>query len=388
MAFAAAAARYWLSVYPRVRREARHWQGRAQRIPDPTLRRLALATQLQERGNLEGAAAFAVLAPRAQRARVVRAVVAFQVIYDYADTLAEQPSSNPAGNGRELHRALASALDPDTEHPHDRDDDDNDDNDDDDHDDHDYYAHSRHKDDGGYLRELVEACQSAFGALPSHASLTAHAQVAVRRIVAFQELAHGGEDGDGATGDNGDNGDHEDAWQAFSQWAAAQTPQGSGLQWWETAAGAASSLLIFALIACAAEPSVSEGEIAAIEQAYFPWIGGLHLLLDSLVDRADDVRAGRYSLVEHYSSPRELAERLRAIAAEALCAAGALPHSSQHELILAAMASYYLTQPAASSPEGAPARAEILATLGERAMPTMRMLRARRSRRGRRRESL
>jgi tetraprenyl-beta-curcumene synthase len=375
VAFAGAAARYWLSVYPRVRREARHWRGRAQRIPDPTLRRLALATQLQERGNLEGAAAFAVLAPRSQRARVVRALVAFQAIYDYADTLAEQPSANPAENGRELHRALASALAPDTEHPHDRDDNNDDD----------YYAHSRHKDDGGYLRELVDACRSAFGALPSHASLTAHAQAAVRRIVAFQELAHGGEDGDGA---NGDNGGHEDAWQAFSQWADAQTPQGSGLQWWETAAGAASSLLIFALIACAAEPSVSEGEIAAIEQAYFPWIGGLHLLLDSLVDRAEDVRASRYSLVEHYSSPEELAERLRAISAEALRAARVLPHSSQHELILAAMASFYLTQPAASSPEGAPARAEILATLGERAVPTMRLLRARRSRRERRRESL
>ncbi len=259
--FTAAAARYWLSVYPRVRREARHWRGRARRIPDPTLRRLALATQLQERGNLEGAAAFAVLAPRAQRARVVRAVVAFQVIYDYVDTLAEQPSTDPVGNGRELHRALASALDPDDAGEH-----------------RDYYAYSLRRDDGGYLRELIDACATAFGALPSHASLAAPAQAAVRRIVAFQSLAHGGENG------------HEDAARAFSRWADAQIPAGSGLKWWETAAGAASSLLVFALIAAAAEESVRGEEIVAIERAYFPWIGALHLLLDSLIDQADDLR--------------------------------------------------------------------------------------------------
>jgi tetraprenyl-beta-curcumene synthase len=360
LTFTAAAARYWLSVYPHVLREARHWRGRAEAIPDAALRRLALSTQRQERGNLEGAAAFAVLAPRPQRARVVRAVVAFQAIYDYVDTLAEQPSADPAENGRQLHRALLSALDPDEGDPgtgH-----------------RDYYVHSLHKEDGGYLQGLIDACRTAFGALPSHASLTAPAQGAVQRIVAFQGLAHGG---DG----------HEDAWREFSDWADAQLPRGGGLRWWETAAGAASSLLVFALIAAAAESSRSDEEIAATEQAYFPWIGALHLLLDSLIDQAEDVRDGRFSLVEHYASPEQLAERLQAISAEALRASEALPNGRQHGLILAAMASFYLTQPQASAPDGAPARAEILATLGERTAPAMWLFRLR-GRRGRRRGSL
>jgi tetraprenyl-beta-curcumene synthase len=362
LTFTAAAARYWLSVYPHVLREARHWRGRAEAIPDVALRRLALSTQRQERGNLEGAAAFAVLAPRPQRARVVRAVVAFQAIYDYVDTLAEQPSADPAENGRQLHRALLSALDPDTGQP--------------DPGQPDYYVHSLHKQDGGYLGELIDACRRAFGALPSHASLRAPAQDAVQRIVAFQGLAHDGEDG------------HGDAWREFSAWADAQTPQGSGLLWWETAAGAASSLLVLALIAAAAEPSLSDEEIAAIEQAYFPWIGALHLLLDSLIDQRDDVQAGRYSLVDHYASPRELAGRLQAISAEAMRASEALPNGRQHGLILAAMASFYLAQPGASSPAGALARAEILATLGERATGAMWVFRLLQRRRGRRRGSL
>jgi tetraprenyl-beta-curcumene synthase len=377
LAFAAAAARYWLSVYPHVLREARHWRSRAEAIPDPTLRRLALSTQRQERGNLEGAAAFAVLAPRSQRARVVRAVMAFQAIYDYVDTLAEQPSTNPLENGRQLHRALLGALDPgaggrdtgrpdtgrpDTsrsggERP-------------------DYYVHSLHKEDGGYLWELIDACRTAFGALPSYASLTAPAQGAVQRIVAYQGLSHGDDNG------------HEDAWRAFSGWADAQIPQDTGLRWWETAAGAASSLLVFALIAAAAAPSVRGQDAIAIEQAYFPWISALHLLLDSLVDRRDDVKAGRHSIVEHYSSPQELAVRLQAISAEALRATETLPHGEQHALILAAMASFYLSQPQASSVEGALAREQILATLGERAVPAMCLFRVRVGRRGQRRESL
>jgi tetraprenyl-beta-curcumene synthase len=362
LTFTAAAARYWLSVYPYVLREARHWRGRAEAIPDATLRRLALSTQRQERGNLEGAAAFAVLAPRPQRARVVRAVVAFQAIYDYVDTLAEQPSADPAENGRQLHRALLSALDPDAGDPGTGR--------------RDYYVYSLHKEDGGYLGELVDACRSAFGALPSNASLTAPAQRAVQRIVAFQGLAHDGEDG------------HGDAWREFSDWADAQTPQGTGLLWWETAAGAASSLLVLALIAAAAQPSVSEQDTSAITRAYFPWIGALHLLLDSLIDQNDDIRSGRYSLVDHYASPRELAVRLQAISAEALRASEALPGGRQHGLILAAMASFYLSQPQASAPDGAPARAEILATLGERAAPAMCLFRLREVRRGRRRGSL
>ncbi|HYM67597.1 MAG TPA: DUF2600 family protein, partial [Patescibacteria group bacterium] len=109
-AFAGAAGRYWLGVFPHISRELRHWRERAGEIPDPVLRRLALLTQRSERGNLEGAAAFAVLVPRAHRARVVRAVVAFQATYDYVDTLAEQPSADPVANGRQLHLALLTAL--------------------------------------------------------------------------------------------------------------------------------------------------------------------------------------------------------------------------------------------------------------------------------------
>ena len=70
----------------------------------------------------------------------------------------------------------------------------------------------------------------------------------------------------------------------LESWARRQTATDNGLEWWETAAAAGSSLGVHALIAAAASPMLDEQDVAAIEAAYFPWIGALHSLLDSLVD--------------------------------------------------------------------------------------------------------
>lgn len=342
--FAGAASRYWLGVFPLVGRELRHWRDRAREIPDPVLRRLALITQSAERGNLEGAAAFAVLVPRAHRERVVRALVAFQTIYDYIDTLAEQPNADPVANGHQLHLALLSALDPDGGHA-------------------DYYEHCSTGGDNGYMKNLVDACRFAFAALPWHASVAEPALSAAKRMAAYQSLSHGMA---------------RDTPGALARWAASLTPTGSGLHWWETAAGAASSLSVFALVAAAAQPTLGADEAAATESAYFPWIGALHVLLDSLVDRADDIEAGHHSLVAHYASAEEAASRLGAIAAHAMSATDRLPNNIQHATILAAMSSFYLSAPTTATPAALPAAQRVLEAMGALATPTMAVLRARR----------
>jgi len=343
--FAGAASKYWFGVFPLVGWELRLWHERACQIPDPVLRRLALITQRSERGNLEGAAAFAVLVPRAHRRRVVRAVVAFQATYDYLDTLAEQPSADPVANGHQLHLALLTALDPDGDHP-------------------DYYEHSTGNRDNGYMRNLIDTCRFAFGALPSYACVAELALRSARRMVAFQSLNHG------AQGDTRG---------ALAGWATGLTPAGTGLRWWETAAGAASSLTVFALIAAAAQPVLASEDAAATEGAYFPWIGALHVLLDSLIDRPEDVEAGRHCLVDHYACAEEAASRLTAIAARATRAAEMLPKGIEHATILAAMTSFYLSAPAASTPGALLATQRLRAGMGALATPTMTVLRTRRT---------
>ena len=211
----------------------------------------ALENLRAERLNLDGAAAFAAFVPAVRRPAVVRAQVAFQAAYDYVDTLAEQHSPDPVRNGDRLHRALLAALDPALGRI-------------------DYYAHHAHRDDAGYLDTIVETCRVALHMLPSFASVAAPARRAAARIVSYQSLNLGECRGGHA---------------ALERWAQARKPPGSDLQWWEIAASAGSSLGVFVLIAAAAERAVRAEDAAAIEAAYFPWIGSLHTLLDSLVDR-------------------------------------------------------------------------------------------------------
>ncbi len=343
--FASAATQYWLGVFPQVGRELHHWRERALQIPDPVLRHLALVTQNAERGNLEGAAAFAVLAPRAHRARVVRAVVAFQATYDYIDTLAEQPSPDPEANGHQLHLALLTALDPAVEHP-------------------DYYRHNPGSGDNGYMKNLIDTCRTALGALPSYASVAEGALRAARRMVAYQALNHGV---DGAPRGG------------LSLWACRETPIGAELRWWETAAGTASSLTVFALIAAASRPLITAAETLALEQAYFPWIGALHVLLDSLIDRGADIEEGHHSLVDHYASVEEAAARLGTIAAHAVHATEMLSDGIQHAMILAAMTSFYLSAPSAEIGGWRPVTTQVLEAMGAMGTPTMIVLRTRRA---------
>jgi tetraprenyl-beta-curcumene synthase len=341
-AFTGAARRYWLGVFPRVCAERRRREARAQEIPDPLLRRVVVDA-LRKWGNIEGATAFAAFVPRRRRAAVVRATACFQAAYNYLDMLTELPNTDPQANGRLLHRALLVALDPDAEHL-------------------DYYAHHHLHADGGYLAETVDGCRAALAQLPSYAAVAPAARRAAERIVAFQSCNTGEVQGD---------------YLALERWARAHTPRGTGLRWWETAAAGGSSLCVYALIAAAARPRVQDAEIAAIEGAYFPWIGALHSLLDNLVDAAEDYATGQRSLVGCYASPLDAATRMGLLAERSMDAARALPGGRGHALLLAAMASFYLSTPEARAPAAAPVAAAVLSALGEPAELSMAVFHAR-----------
>jgi tetraprenyl-beta-curcumene synthase len=335
---------YWLCVFPLVRREQRLWSRRAARIPDHALRELALRTIAEERGNAEGAGAFATQTGHEHRHEAVRALSAFQLIYDYVDTLAEQPATDAVSNGLRLHLALCSALDSRAAHP-------------------DYYAHHPNRCDGGYLRELVERCRASIAALPSRQAVSAPALLAVRRMRIFQSLNHS---------------TRVEARAVLASWAARQTTARCGLRWWESAAATASSVTVFALIAAGSHRGLPASAAWEIHRAYFPWVGALHVLLDSLLDHEEDLATGRHSLLGHYRSPQEAAQRIGAIAVQAARSVQALPGGMRHSAILTAMASFYLSACSPDSPHARHVRPQVLAAMGALAGPTMSIMRVRR----------
>jgi tetraprenyl-beta-curcumene synthase len=343
VSFAGAARRYWFGVFPRVCVERRRRRARALAIPDPLLRRVALESQCKW-GNVEGAAAFAAFVPRRHRGAAARAMMGLQAAYNYLDMLGEQPSSDPAANGRTLHRALTIALDPgDASHI-------------------DYYAHCPQREDGGYLHEIVDSARAALAELPSYATVAPAPLRAAERIVEFQSCNTGERQGD---------------LRALERWARAATPPGSQLRWWEVAAAGGSSLCMYALIALAADPRLDARAVADVEDAYFPWIGALHSLLDNLVDASEDRATGQHSLIGAYSSPEEAAARMGRLAERSLDSAASLPGGRGHTLLLAAMASFYLCTPEASTAQALGVTRAVLDTLGAPAAMAMGVFRAR-----------
>ncbi len=107
--------RYWIAVAPLVGAQLEHWTRRAEDIPDPALRRLALLNLREEGFNAQATATLATLAPRRYREPVTEAIVALQVLYDYLDSLVERPLASPISDGRHLYRAFLDAVSPERE---------------------------------------------------------------------------------------------------------------------------------------------------------------------------------------------------------------------------------------------------------------------------------
>lgn len=335
--------RYWLNVFPRVYGEQHRWSQHAAAIPSPALRDAALAAQHRKRGNPQGAAIFATLAPARQRRPLVRGLVAFQTMYDYLDTISERPGASAPANVRQLHRALLSALTGRTPEA-------------------DYYALDPARDDGGYLRGLVATCRHACVSLPSYPTVADRVGRFAQFIVAYQGVI-----GAGPT-----------RIDTAADWAHQHVGAHPELRWWEIAAAAGSSLPVFALLAAAADPAIRACDAAAIERAYFPWIAVLHSLLDSLIDQTEDALAGHHSLVSHYACEREAADRLSQVARCSVQLAQGLPRGKVHVAILSAMASYYLADPEASRPQARQARQAVLTALGGPTAPALLIFRIRR----------
>ena len=341
IAFALAARRYWLGVFVVARIEIRRLRCCARDIPDPVLRSLALDAQRRKWACLEGAAAFATFVARKRRSAFVRLLIDLQALLDYADTLMEQPSDNPAANARQLHQAFVAALQPDL--PHD-----------------DYYKYHARRDDGGYLLHLADACRVSIRELPSYPVVADVVMRHARRMVIYQSVINLSSVTD---------------YPQLTRWGRTQVA-GNELNWWEVGAACGSSLAVFVHLAAATDPALTAREVEAVDALYWPWAEALHISLDSLIDRAEDRATNQPNLLDHYASQEEMTERLGLLARET--AARAEGVALHHRLILAGMVALYLSDEQAWTAFARPATEHILEATGTLAKPAMLLLRARR----------
>ena len=192
------------------------------------------------------------------------------------------------------------------------------------------------REDGGYLRALVEACRSGCAALPSYGRIR---PLAVREARRAQVLAL--------------NHDTEPLGRdrALREWAALECPDEQRVSWFELSSAASASLTIHAFLALAAEPACTDQEVQCTCSAYFPWISGAATMLDSYVDQAEDAVNGDHRYVAHYESEALAGERMRELVRRSALEARRLRRGHRHAVIAACMVAMYLSKDSARTPQ-------------------------------------
>ncbi len=342
LALGLANARYWSTVAPHVHKRLHHQTLRAEEIPDPTLRQVALENLREEGFNAQATATLATLAPREYRQPVVEAIVSLQIIYDYLDSLIERPLADQLSDSRHLYEAFVDAVVLDKT-PHG-----------------DYYRRSPKSDDGGYLQELVGVVRRALTQLPSQATVAEACTQAVERCAEAQAHAH-------ATTVLGST--------QLEQWARNHA-HNTRLQWREFLAGAVSSgLSLHALIATAANPLTTEEQARTVDEAYLS-ICAVTTLLDGLIDYEQDMHnMGHPGYIRYYQNQDALAHGLRSVLQRAAIEARNIPNSTHHLMTLVGVVAYYVSAPTASSEFAQPVIEQIHQELRPLITPTLTVMR-------------
>jgi len=313
-ALAAATAHELLWNLRSVSQLEQRWKTCAATIPDEGLRAAAVSALASKRGHTDGAALFTVLLPRRTGA-VLRLLVAYELIWDYLDSVHEQCPDEQ--NGRQLHLALVDALDVDRVPA-------------------DWYRFHPSGEDGGYLARLVDACRAEAQRLPSYTQVrSALLEEAWRgQVLALNHLTEPG---------------CRDT--ALRGWAAEEFPLEDAFAWYELSGAASASLVVHMLFVLAGIPGTTSAEVEQMRAAYWPWLSLTGTMLDSYVDAAEDVRNGDHSYVAHYPSMEAAVERIAEIIGRSAANVRELPNGHRHTVILACMIAMYLSKDSANTAE-------------------------------------
>jgi tetraprenyl-beta-curcumene synthase len=298
-----------------VNREVKRWRQRAQHIPNETIRQDALAALSGKRPHLDGAALFWTL-PRRRNMSLLHTLVRYEIILEFLDNLNERAVATGHRNGRQLHLALVEAVDIDCPIS-------------------DYYLYHPLRNDGGFLRSLVEACRVSCVALVSYGAVRA---LLVREATRAGVLALN-HDPDPARRD-----------AALRRWASQHVLGEARYSWFELAGAATSSLTVHMLLSQAAEPSVDHRQTRLNRRVYFPGVALLSTMLDSYVDQCEDLATNHHSYIGHYECKQDVAQRLCEIICGTLARARTLRRGHRHVAIVAAMIALYLSDDNARAP--------------------------------------
>ncbi|MHB8171450.1 MAG: tetraprenyl-beta-curcumene synthase family protein [Thermincolia bacterium] len=318
-------------IFPLVEEELERWRLKAKACPDGILAAQALASIGDKRFHAQGGSVYA-LYPGVEKRGFVALVVALQTISDYLDNLCDRVGLEDEKAFRQLHLAMTEALIPGVQPS-------------------DYYAFYPYREDGGYLVELVKECQQQLAKLPGYPLVQGDVLYLAGLYSELQTYKHLPL----ALGE-----------KKMSQWLDPYLADYPDLSRWELAAATGSTLGMFMLCATASNPRLTSKEVVLIREVYFPWISGLHILLDYFIDQQEDQGTGDLNFVAYYRDRQECGERLRWFLEKSLEQAKKLSHPLFHLTVIEGLLAMYLSDPKASQKSVRAVSAQLLRTAGWR----------------------
>ncbi|MFD1176768.1 tetraprenyl-beta-curcumene synthase family protein [Paenibacillus puldeungensis] len=308
--------RVYKYILPDVRHELDCWKKDAERIPDMELRKQALASIASKEFHCQGGAVYAA-ANLPLRHILIPLIVAFQTISDYLDNLCDRSTSKAEDDFRLLHQSMLDAVNPSTSLQN-------------------YYALREEQQDGGYLHRLVQACRDNIAELPGYRSAKPFIMDLVGLYTDLQVYKHI---------------DPKLREAKLLSWWEHHENRAPELRWNEFAAATGSTLGVFMLFLAAGNEGLDEASAKVIHDAYFPHVCGLHIMLDYLIDQAEDELGGDLNFCSYYENKETMLGRIAFIVEGARRDIQKLPASSFHRMIIEGLLALYLSDPKVSQQE-------------------------------------
>lgn len=244
----------------------------------------------------------------------IRFIVSFQTISDYLDNLCDRTGFLNEASFRQLHLSMLDAVDLSSSM-------------------NDYYLFYPVKDDSNYLNCLVMECRLQLKGLKSYSVVLDVVKKYIRLYTDLQTFKHLSP---------------EIREPRLMKWAYRHLGQNHDISWWEFSAAAGSTLGIFALFVSAFNPLLVSEEVKLIENVYFPWICGLHILLDYYIDVQEDMRMGDLNFTGYYKNLKHCEERISFFIERSLEGCYSLPYPLFHLTVIKGLLAMYLSDPKAS----------------------------------------
>jgi tetraprenyl-beta-curcumene synthase len=304
-------AKAYRKIFPTVHQELSYWKKRAEQIPDPELRSQALASIEYKTFHCEGGSILALTANE-HCAEVIRFIVAYQTISDYLDNLCDRSTSLDPEDFSALHEAMKDALSIEGKQQVSGD----------------YYRYRKEREDGRYLYDLAATCREVLSHCNHYPEIKEYLLELMTYYCDLQVHKHV---------------KPEQRVPRLRNWFNKNKEAIPEMSWYEFSACSGSTLGIFCLVSYAFRDDFAAGHADHIRQGYFPYIQGLHILLDYFIDQEEDREGGDLNFCFYYKNDQELFRRLQYFVKEADRHTKQLPHKRFHQLINRGLLGLYLS---------------------------------------------